>query len=128
MAFSYEVTVSTAHSELFERALLRYLEERGFAHAQVGSWLSGDASHEFRRGQDQISLTILTEGQTHYRLAVQSETVLVEPLVLDVLTEQLAESLKPFSAALSTDSSRETLGRLIRDLRDAFDEVVGTPD
>ena len=120
MAYSYEVSVATGHRELFEVAMVRYLEDRGFAHMRVGGWPGTGTSHEFRRGDDLISLSILPDGQSLFRLIVDSESVPAEPLVLDVITEGMGEALQTFCGALSDVSSRQIVESLVKSLQDAF--------
>jgi len=126
MPHSYQVRVPTDRGEAFEIALQSYLRERGFDHMQVGSWLSGDASHEFRRGEVHISLGILTEGQTDCTLNVQSVTVEIEPLVVHVLMEQAAASLEPHAEALA-EPSRGAVQKLIGHIRASSEEVLTVP-
>ena len=52
MAYSYEVTVSPGHRELFQRAMVRYLGDRGFAHMRAGGRPGTGTSHEIRRADD----------------------------------------------------------------------------
>ncbi len=85
MAYSYEVSVSAAHRELFEQTFLRHIEALDFADMHVSGLVGGATSHEFRTVDDLINLTILAEGQHRFRLVGQSETVPVEPLIVAVL-------------------------------------------
>lgn len=126
MPHSYQVRVPTDRGEAFEIALQSYLRERGFDHMQVGSWLSGDASHEFRRGEVHVSLGILTEGQTDCTLSVQSDTVEIEPLVVHVLMEQAAASLEPHAQAIA-EPSRGAVQKLIGHMRASSEEVLPEP-
>jgi len=126
MPHSYQVRVPTDRGEAFEIALQSYLRERGFDHMQVGSWLSGDASHEFRRGEVHVSLGILTEGQTDCTLSVQSDTVEIEPLVVHVLMEQAAASLEPHAQAIA-EPSRGAVQKLIGHMRASSEEVLSGP-
>lgn len=121
MAYSYEVSVSAAHRELFEQTFLRHVEALDFAHMHVSGLMGGATSHEFRRVDDLISLTILAEGQHRFRLVVQSETVPVEPLIVEVLIEDVAESLKPFLGALQGASRERVLRSLIERLREKLE-------
>jgi len=126
MPHSYQVRVPTDRGEAFEIALQSYLRERGFDHMQVGSWLSGDASPEFRRGEVHVSLGILTEGQTDCTLSVQSDTVEIEPLVVHVLMEQAAASLEPHAQAIA-EPSRGAVQKLIGHMRASSEEVLSGP-
>ena len=58
-------------------------------------------------------------------IVVHSNTVRVEPLVLDALTEGVADFLQSFCEQLTDRSSEDTLQQLIVELRDSFDRVVG---
>lgn len=116
MAYSYEVSVSAPRRELFEHAFLRYVGALEFAHMRVGGLVGGATSHEFRHGDDLISLTILAEGQDRFRLVVQSETVPVEPLIVEVLVEEAVESLELYLGALQEKLKRRVLRSLINKL------------
>ena len=125
MTYSYEVSVPLAGRALFELAFLRHLEGLGFDHMSVGGWLGEDTSHEFQRGDDLISLFITAEGGGDCHVAVQSETVPVEPLIADVLTEGVADSLETFSQGLEPGPAKQTVQSLIETLRDAFPKGEG---
>ena len=116
MAYSYEVSVSAAHRELFEQTFLRHVEALDFAHMHVSGLMGGATSHEFRRVDDLISLTILAEGQHRFRLVVQSETVPVEPLIVGVLVEEEAASLELYLGALQEEHKGRVLRSLINKL------------
>jgi hypothetical protein len=125
MTYSYEVEVTDEHREMFVRSFLRYMEGVGFAHMSIGGRLGAYASHEFRRDEGLISLTLLAEGQSRFRLVLQSETVPVLPLALDAMTEGLADFLVPFLEALPPELSQNALISLIQRLRDAFSKAPG---
>ncbi|MDP6495509.1 MAG: hypothetical protein QGI09_08870 [Dehalococcoidia bacterium] len=125
MAYSYETVVSIAGQEMFQDAFCRYMAGLDLRHMSIGGRLMGYTAHEFRRDDQLVSLAISNEGQSHFRIVVHSETVEVEPLVLDVLTEGVANFLQPFCDALTDRSSEQVLNSLIHDLRVAFDRILG---
>ena len=96
MGYSYEVSVPVEQANLFVHAFLRYMGGISFAHLGVGGTSPRESSHEFRRNDDLVSLAALTEGQSHSRLVLQSQSIPVVPLVLDTLTEQVADLLHVF--------------------------------
>jgi hypothetical protein len=51
---------------------------------------------------------------------VQSQTVSVEPLIVEVLTEGVADSLESFGQALQPGQARDKVQSLVTTLRDAF--------
>ena len=124
MASSYEAVISIAGLEMFRDALLRYMAGLDFDHMSVGGRLGGHSAHEFKRGDQMVSLTSSQEGQSHFRMVVHSDSVDVERLVLDALTEGIADFMEPFCLALSDQSAEQILNSLIGDLRDAFERVV----
>ena len=124
MVDAYEAVVSQAGLEMFRNAFSRYMEGLGFDHMSVGGRLGAPSSHEFRRERHLVSLTALAEGQSLFRLVVHSGTLDVEKLVLDVLTEGVADFLEPFCETLTDRSSEQILLSLISDLRDAFNRIL----
>ena len=126
MAYSYEATVTNSILDIFERAFSNYMENLGFDHMSIGGRLGGHSVHEFRRNDHIVSLAHIPEGQSHTTVVVHSETVPVEQLVLDALTEGVADFLQSFCESLTDASSEEVLSSLIGSLRDAFEEVIGS--
>jgi hypothetical protein len=49
----------------------------------------------------------------------------VEELVLDALTEGVADFLQPFCETFTDQSSEEVLHSLVEDLRNAFERISG---
>ena len=124
MAYTYEAVVTAADLDLFEKAFVGYMDGLNFGHTTVGGRLGGRVSHEFQRGDQVITLTVSSVDQSTFRIAVDSETVSVEPVILDVLTEGVADFLDPFWHALPAGPSHQTLESVIKRLRDAFAEVL----
>ncbi len=124
MSDTYEVVVDTAGRQMFQKTFLAYMGRVGFIRLGVGGRLGRLSSHEFRSDLGAVSLSALPEGQSHYRVVVHSETISVEPLVLDALTEGLADFLEPFCEGLSSLQDGRALRDLIRGLRDSFPEDV----
>ena len=120
MARMYEVSTPMLGRAVFELAFVRYLESIGYHHMRAGDWAGGQTSHEFRRGDDLVALSIVPEGHRDCRIVVESDTVQVESLVVDVLTEGLADSLQVFGDALHVEDGKEKMLSLVRALRDAF--------
>ena len=121
MAYTYEAVIPNAGLDLFEEAFCRYMESLSFARMSIGGRLGAQTSHEFRRDDDLVSLSFIGTDQTLFRVVADSQSVPVAPLVLDALTEGVADFLEPFWEATPDGPSRESLGSLIRDLRDKFD-------
>ena len=124
MAYSYEALVRIAVFDIFELAFTTYMERVGFNHMSVGR-LGDHSVHEYSSGSDLVSLTTSAESQSRVNIVVHSNTVPVEPLVLDALTEGVADFLQSFCEHLTERSSEDTLQQLIIGLRDSFDRVVG---
>ena len=58
MAHTYEAVISAAGRELFQAAFIRYMEDLGFEHMPAHGRLGGVTSHEFRRKDQSITLTV----------------------------------------------------------------------
>jgi hypothetical protein len=121
---SYEVVVSIAGRKMFQEAFYSYMCGLGFAQLGVGGRLGRQSSYDFRSDDGIVSLGISAEGQSHFRMVVHSQTIAVEPLVLDALTEGAANILQPFCESFSGTVGGETLRRLITELRDSFEEEI----
>ena len=124
MAHTYEALVRIAVYDIFELAFTTYMERVGFDHMSVGR-LGSHSAHEYSSGSGLVSLTTSAESQSRVNIVVHSNTVPVEPLVLDALTEGVADFLQSFCEHLTDRSSEDTLQQLIIGLRDSFDRVVG---
>ena len=125
MAYVYEVSTPMLGRAVFELAFVRYLESIGYHHLRAGEWAGGKTSHEFRRADDLVAVSIAAEGQQDCRMTVESDTVPVAPLVVEVLTEGLADSLQIFGDALGSGDEKEKMMSLTGALRVAF---PGHPD
>ena len=130
MALTFEALVAKEGRDLFLETFLRYMERLHFDHMSVGGRLGDSASHEFRSGDHVVSLSVSGKDQSHYTVVVTSDTVPVEPLVVDALTEGVADFLEPFCRSLSEELYGDALESVIGNLRDAFQEVflAGEPD
>lgn len=128
MTDTYEVVVTVAGRRMFQEAFYEYMCGLGFAHLSVGGRLGGQSSYDFKSDDGVVSLGIAPEGQSHFKMVVHSETISVEPLVLDALTEGAANILQPFYENLSGTAGGETLRRLITELRDSFEEEITRMD
>jgi hypothetical protein len=84
----------------------------------------GTLLNEFQKDNHLVSLSTLNEGQSHFKIVVRSDTEHVEQLVLDALTEGVADLLLVFSEKVSDLSSEQTLQSLSQDLRDAFHGIL----
>ena len=120
MAHVYEVSTPMLGRAVFELAFVRYLESIGYHHLRAGGLAGSQTSHEFQRGDEFVALAIVAEGQGDCHIVVESDTVPVEPLVVEVLTEGLADSLQVFGNALNVGAEKEKMMSLARALRDAF--------
>ena len=105
MAYSYEAVVTIAGHEMFQDAFSRYMATLKFDHMSVGGRVGGLTAHQYRRDDHLVSLSVSAEGQGNSRIAVHSDTLRVEPLVLDVLTEGVADFLQPFCETFTDQSS-----------------------
>ena len=124
MGHTYEAVISAAGHELFQAAFVSYMEDLGFEHMPAHGRLGGVTSHEFRRKDQSIALTVAEHGQSQFEVVVHSESVPVEPLVLDALTEGVADFLEPFCETLSEGDPEQVLSSLIRELRESFVRVL----
>lgn len=124
MSDMYEVVVSLPGRKLFEEVFLRYMDRVGFVRLGVGGRLGRPSAHEFRSDLGVVSLGVSPEGQSRFRLVVRSETILVQPLVLDALTEGLADFMESFCDGLSSPTDSGAIRKLIQGLRDSFPENV----
>ena len=123
MALTYEAVVVKECRDLFLGTFWRYMERLHFAHMSIGGRLGRSATHEFRRGDHVVSVSVSGEDQNQFRVVVTSDTVPVEPLIVDALTEGVADFLEPFCRALSEERYEDAMVSVISDLRDAFEEV-----
>ena len=123
MSDTYEVVVNYAGRLMFEEAFIRYMKRVGFTRLSVGGRLGRLSSHDFRSELGVVGLTADPERQSAYRVVVHSESVSVTPLVLDALTEGIADFFEPFCEGLSSENNRAIRG-LIKGLRDSFPEDV----
>ena len=124
MSYSYEALIPSAGLDLFEEAFCRYMESLSFSRMSIGGRLGAQTSHEFRHDDDLVSLSFIGTGQTSFRVVVDSESVPVVPVVLDALTEGVADFLQPFLEGIPDEPSRDGLRSLIKDLRDSFDRAI----
>ena len=125
MAYNYEAVVTIAGHEMFQEAFSRYMAILEFDHMSVGGRVGGLTAHQYRRGDHLVSLSVSAEGQGSSRIVVHSDTLHVEQLVLDALTEGVADFLQPFCETFTDQSSEEVLRSLVQDLRDAFERILG---
>ena len=125
MAYSYEAVVTVAGYEMFQHAFRRYMADLKFDHMSVGGRLGGLTAYQFRRDDHLVSLSVSAEAQDGFRIVVHSDTLQVEQLVLDALTEGVADFLQPFCKTFTDRSSEAVLLSLIQDLRDAFERILG---
>ena len=125
MAYSYEAVVTIAGHEMFQEAFSRYMATLKFDHMSVGGRVGGLTARQFRRGDHLVSLSVSAEGQSSSRIVIHSDTLPVEQLVLDALTEGVADFLQPFCETFTDQSSEEVLQSLIWDLREAFERILG---
>ena len=121
---SYEAILPIAVVDIFERVMSSYMQKLDFEKLSIGSRLGGRSSYEFIRGDTIISLDESAEGQSHVRVVVHSHTVPVEQLVLDAITEGVADLMQLLLGSLS-QPSEEILTSLIQGLRDAFEPALG---
>jgi hypothetical protein len=119
----YEAILPIAVVDIFERAMSRYMESKGFERYSIGSRLGGRSSYEFIRDDTIICLDESAEGQSRVRVVVHSQTVPVEELVLDAITEGMADLMQTLSGSMSP-TSELILASLIARLRDAFGPVL----
>lgn len=128
MAKLYESAISIAALEMFKAALLRYMAGLDFDHLSIGGRLGRRSAHEFKRGEELVGLTSSPIGESEVRIALHSETIDVEKLVLDVLTEGVADFMEPFCNGVTDRNAERVLDSLIVDLRDAFEKVSQITD
>ena len=124
MSDTYEVVVDSAGRRMFQDCFLRYMDRVGFRHLGVGGRLGALSVHDFQSDLGIVSMSALTEGQSRFRMVVSSEAVAVQPLVLDALTEGIADFLEPFCDGLSSTEDGRAIRDLIKGLRDSFPEDV----
>ena len=111
MAKLYESAISIAALEMFKAALLRYMAGLDFDHLSIGGRLGRRSAHEFKRGEELVGLTSSPIGESEVRIALHSETIDVEKLVLDVLTEGVADFISVAFPANEADISKLSFRR-----------------
>ena len=117
MQDTYEVVVTQAGKTMFQEAFYNYMTLLGFAHMSIGGRLGGLTSYDFTSEDGSVSLDITNVDQSHFKLTVQ-------PLVLDALTEGVADFIEPFYDNLDLDSAGSKLRNLIAQLRDSFEQTI----
>ena len=130
MSLTYEAVIAKEVRDLFLEAFCSYMERLHFAHMSIGGRLGESASHEFRSGDHLVSVWDSSEDQSHFRVVVTSDTVPVEPLIADALTEGVADFLEPFCRSLSEELYGNAMESVIAHLRDAFQQAFlgGEPE
>jgi hypothetical protein len=121
MANTFEATIPNHFASIFERGFCDYMMRLGYDRMSVGGRLGMRSMHEFRRGDHTLSLTQLPQGQGYTSIALRSETLPVEALTLDALTDGMADFLEYFGRCLEEGPAREVSQGLISTLRYAFD-------
>ena len=124
MQDTYEVVVTQAGKTMFQEAFYNYMGLLGFAHMSIGGRLGGLTSYDFTSDSGTVSLDITNVDQSHFKLTVHSTNISVQPLVLDALTEGVADFLEPFYDKLDVDSAGSKLRNLISQLRDSFEQTI----
>ena len=124
MSLSYETVVGIDARDLFLDTFAPYMERSGFDHMTIGGRFGRAAAHEFRRGDHLVSCSVSAENQHRFRVVVTSDTIPVEPLIADSLTEGVADFLEPFCKSLSGEGYEEVMSSLVKQLREAFDRLV----
>ena len=121
MPYSYEVVVESNAGELFQEALVDHLKEQGFAHMTVGGM--GRSVQEFRKGDDLISLTLISEGHGQHRVVVHSDTVLLDGIIMAALREAGIRFIQPFYGAITGVKPEEFRELFLRGLGDVLSRI-----
>ena len=124
MADSYEAVIPRVARELFQDAFTRYMGGLGFDHMAIGGRLGRYSTHEFKKGDDLVSMVVSSGGMNDLLVVVHSSGIDVERLVMDALTEGLADFLGTLCGGLSDREVRLTMRSLTDDLRDSFERVL----
>ena len=124
MADSYETVIPKVARELFQDSFMRYMEGLGFDHMAIGGRLGRYSTYEFKRDDDLVSMIVSSGGMNDLLVVVHSSGIDVERLVMDALTEGLADFLDTLCEGLSDRDVRQTMRSLTDDLRDAFERVL----
>ena len=121
MANTFETTIPNHFVTIFERGFCDYMMRLGYDRMSVGGRLGLRSMHEFRRGDDILSFSQLPQGQGYTSVRLHSETLPVDALSMDVLTEGMADFLECFIRGLEEGPAREVSWLLTAALRNAFD-------
>ena len=121
MANTFEATIPNHFASIFERGFCDYMMRLGYDRMSVGGRLGLRSMHEFRQGDDTVSLSQLPQGQGYTSVSLRSETLPVEALTMDALTEGMADFLAYFNRGLEEGRALEVSEGLITELRYAFD-------
>ena len=124
MADSYEAVIPKVARELFQDSFIRYMTGLDFAHIAIGGRLGRYSTHEFKRDDDLVSMIVSSGGINDLLVVVHSSGIDVERLVMDALTEGLADFLDTLCGGLSDRDVRQTMRSLTDNLRDAFERVL----
>ena len=121
MANTFEATIPNHFASIFERGFCDYMMRLGYDRMSLGGRLGLRSMHEFRQGNDTVSLSQLPQGQGYTSVSLRSETLPVEALTMDALTEGMADFLAYFNRGLGEGRALEVSEGLITELRYAFD-------
>ncbi len=121
MANTFEATIPNHFASIFERGFCDYMMRLGYDRMSLGGRLGLRSMHEFRQGDDTVSLSQLPQGQGYTSVSLRSETLPVEALTMDALTEGMADFLAYFNRGLGEGRALEVSEGLITELRYAFD-------
>ena len=107
MANTFEATIPNHFASIFERGSCDYMMRLGYDRMSVGGRLGLRSMHEFRQGDDTVSLSQLPQGQGYTSVSLRSETLPVEALTLDALTDGMADFLEYFGRCLEEGPAGE---------------------
>ena len=96
MANTFEAVIPNHFVTIFERGFCDYMMRLGYDRMSVGGRLGLRSMHEFRRGDDTLSFSQLPQGQGYTSVRLHSETLPVDALSMDALTEGMADFMERF--------------------------------
>ena len=115
MSNKYEVLVDDDTYELFREAMSHTLKGRGFKEGLQVTGMDSPSVAEFHKDEDAVTLQATVVGGGDFRVVVESETLDVDRLVLDIVENTVLHLVSLLARTLD-EPARDSLVRDLREL------------
>ena len=115
MSNRYEVLVDDDTYELFREAMAHTLKSQGFKEGLRVVGMDSPSIAEFRKGETAVTLQAVVLSGGDFRVVVESETLDVDRLVLDIVENTVLHLVSLLARSLD-ESARDSLMRDLREL------------